>query len=114
DQMLAADPAQRPSSMAQVKKHLEAIPYPHRPLMSYGLGLVGGTLFGLVILFLMYTGIQGGSFFWLFYIPAMFLNGIWQRIRKQRRLPKVLPVFVVLGLLTPLLFVLLFWLWQMF
>lgn len=114
NQMLAADPAQRPLTMVQVKKQLEAIPHPHRPLMSYSLGLVGGFLFSLVLLFLIYAGVQGGSFFWLFYIPAMFLNGIWQRIRKQRRLPKLMPLFVLLGVLTPLTFVLLFWLWRTF
>jgi len=112
DQMLATDPNQRPSRMAQVKNLLEALPYPRRALISYGLGLVLGTIFGIGILLSLFVG--GGGFFWVSYMLMTALSGFWQPIRRRLHARKVSSLFVGLGILTPLVFVLLFWLWRVF
>ncbi len=114
DQMLATDPGQRPPRMAQVKNLLEAIPYSHRSLISYGLGLVVGTLFSMGILLSLFVGGGGGGFFWVSYMLMTALSGFWQHIRKRLHVRKVSSLFVFLGILTPLAFVLLFWLWRAF
>jgi tRNA A-37 threonylcarbamoyl transferase component Bud32 len=112
DQMLATDPNQRPSRMTQVKNLLEALPYPHSALISYGLGLVLGTIFGIGILLSLFVG--GGGFFWVSYMLMIALSGFWQPIRRRLHARKVSSLFVCLGILTPLVFVLLFWLWRVF
>jgi hypothetical protein len=112
--MLATDPGQRPPRMAQVKNLLEAIPYSHRSLISYGLGLVVGTLFSMGILLSLFVGGGGGGFFWVSYMLMTALSGFWQHIRKRLHVRKVSSLFVFLGILTPLAFVLLFWLWRAF
>src|SRR5579885_1043525 len=114
DQMLATDPGQRPPRMAQVKNLLEAIPYSHRSLISYGLGLVVGTLFSMGILLSLFVGGGGGGFFWVSYMLMTALSGFWQHIRKRLHVRKVSSLFGFLGILTPLAFVLLFWLWRAF
>ncbi len=113
DQMLATDPAQRPHTMAQVKKHLEAISHPRRPLMSYRWGVIIGAILSAGILLLVFIG-NGGGFFWVIFSLMMALRGIGQRIQNRHYLPKMSPLFAILGILTPLTLVLLFWLWQTF